>query len=164
MTHYPAMAEEAAPYTKNRSLPQHLEFFDRSRQVGAHACNLTGPETLTASFFQTHPAGDVARQHPVEEKTLAGRMTVILCPLGASPCHVGTIAFASHHAFLKLRFSQSPSANLAWELIMAHWSLHVLTAIDLHSDPSNHPWQPGKALKCTFAPRVEYDVRSARTC
>jgi hypothetical protein len=34
-----------------------------------------------------------------EDQALMLDATLVLCPLGAPPCHVGTIAFASHHAF-----------------------------------------------------------------
>jgi len=34
-----------------------------------------------------------------EDQPLSFDATLVLCPLGSPPCHVGTIAFASHHAF-----------------------------------------------------------------
>jgi hypothetical protein len=40
-----------------------------------------------------------------EDQPLRFDAILILCPLDAPPRYVGTIAFASHHAFLKLSFS-----------------------------------------------------------
>lgn len=36
-----------------------------------------------------------------EDQPLSFDATLVLCPLGSPPCHVQTIAFASHHAFFE---------------------------------------------------------------